>query len=94
MGGNNHVNVASWKITSPFEVYHSASMRDIIDLNDLSASLMINTTGQSGHPGHPHYDDMIELWSNVEYHLSFWLKEDVMENMEGSLVLSPKEDIE
>jgi len=31
-----------------------------VDLSDFSASWMMHTTGQSGHPYHPHYIDMAD----------------------------------
>ena len=50
------------------------SMGQIIDLGDLSDSLMMHTTGESGHPGHRHYDDMIDSWRHVTYHPSLWTR--------------------
>jgi len=32
----------------------------IVPLGDLDKTRFIGTMGQSGQPGHPHYDDMIE----------------------------------
>ena len=72
-GGASIVNNTSFNITRGFEADGSIpSMREIIDLGDLGASLTVNTTGQSGHPYNKHYDDMIELWANVEYHPMLW----------------------
>jgi len=36
--------------------------RMVADLGDPSRSRWQLTTGQSGHPGSPHYDDMIDGW--------------------------------
>ena len=55
-----------------FNVSVISSMREIIDLNDIPSSLMINSTGQSGHPTHKHYDDLLKLWLKNEYHPVFF----------------------
>jgi penicillin amidase len=45
----------------------SVSYRQLFDLGDWDRGLFILPTGQSGHPGSPHYDDMIEAWRTGEY---------------------------
>ncbi len=88
-GGITQVNQASWDYDKPFEVSFITTMRQIIDLGDLSNSLMIHSTGQSGHPTHRHYDDFIEQWLNVEYHPTLWDRKDVERNSKQKLVLKP-----
>jgi penicillin amidase len=44
------------------------SWRHIIDLSDIDASVGIHTTGQSGNPASPHWNDMVEPWSTGRYH--------------------------
>ena len=65
------------------------SMRQIIDLSDLNASLTINTTGQSGHPYNRHYDDLIELWANLEYHPMLWDRTQIEADSRHHLTLTP-----
>ena len=43
------------------------SYRQLFDLGDWDSARFILPTGQSGHPGSPHYDDMLESWRKVEY---------------------------
>jgi penicillin amidase len=71
-GGNTTVAVAGWDMKKPFEVKHIVSQRILIDLGSLGKSLIAHTTGQSGHPFHPHYNDFIESWRNVSYHPTYW----------------------
>ncbi len=71
-GGFQQVFSTDWKPNDPFGVSWLSSMREIIDLADLSASVAIHTTGQSGHPGNRHYEDMIEPWRTVHYHPELW----------------------
>jgi penicillin amidase len=65
------------------------SHRQIIDMGNLSNSLMIYAPGQSGHLGSPHYDDLITLWKNGEYHPMLWTREEIETNAEGFLELEP-----
>ena len=50
-----------------FEQVGGASYREILDLSDWDKSVAINTPGQSGQPGSPHYSDLLPLWSDGEY---------------------------
>ncbi|MGH2594124.1 MAG: penicillin acylase family protein, partial [Anaerolineae bacterium] len=73
------------KLVSIFWVRSGPSLRQIVDLSDLNASRFIHTTGQSGLPYHPHYDDMIDLWRNVQYVPMRWDRTDIEKNAEGTL---------
>jgi penicillin amidase len=88
-GGSSLVNNTAWRLDEPFAVVTVPSMRQIIDLGDLSASLMIHTTGQSGHPGHPHYADFIDPWRMIEYHPALWDRADVEAQARQVLRLEP-----
>jgi len=75
----------------PYDVNAWApSHRQIIDMNDLSKSLMIFTPGQSGHLASKHYDDLIPLWHKGDYHPMLWNREEILENSEAQLKLTPK----
>jgi penicillin amidase len=56
---------------SPWRPYDAAtfmvSYRQIFDVGNWDEGLFILPTGQSGHPGSPHYDDMLGSWRRVEY---------------------------
>jgi penicillin amidase len=52
---------ASWDQAS------GASYREILDTVDWDRSVAINTPGQSGQPGSPHYSDLMPLWDAGEY---------------------------
>jgi penicillin amidase len=72
-----------------YAVVWGPSERYIADLADWTRSLSVHTTGQSGLPYHKHYDDMIDLWRNVQYHPMLWSRADVEKNVEGTLTLTP-----
>lgn len=67
-GGNGIVNATAWNRSDPAIVTWHPSMRMIVDMSDLDASLAVIPTGQSGHPYQRHYDDELELWLNGNYH--------------------------
>lgn len=88
-GTNGTVNNTAYDAARPFEVETTPSYRQIVDLGDFSNSLSIHTTGQSGHPFQPHYDDMIEMWRNLQYHPMLWTRSQVEAATESHLQLTP-----
>lgn len=88
-GGRNLVNANSWRWSDPAAVAGHVSMRMIVDMGDFDASLAVIPTGQSGHPYHKHYDDMIELWLNGKYHPMLFSREAVEGAAATHLILRP-----
>jgi len=88
-GGSAIVNATGWDADDPFEVDWLPSMRMIVDLGDLTNSLTVNTSGQSGHPYHPHYIDQPDLWRNIQYHPMLWDRAKIEVDAEGHLRLLP-----
>lgn len=95
-GGGDIVNATGWYISQPqadlaylYQVTSVPSMRMIVDLSDLNKSVAIQTTGQSGHPFHHHYDDMLRLWQRGEYHPQLWERSAVEAAAETHLTLKP-----
>ena len=88
-GGQGIVNATSFNPNELAAVRAIPSMRMIVDLGDLDASLAVQPTGQSGHPTHPHYDDMLPLWQNGEYHAMLFSSALVEEKAAQTLVLRP-----
>ncbi|MFP4374499.1 MAG: penicillin acylase family protein [Spirochaetaceae bacterium] len=66
-GGMEQVQSTNWDMREPYEVSLLSSMRLILDFSSLDAARTMHTTGQSGHPFHRHYDDMIDDWAEVDY---------------------------
>lgn len=64
-GGQDTVNVGAYR--DQFKHHHGAGYRQIIDLNDMSQSLMILVMGQSQYPWSKHYDDLLYPWANKQY---------------------------
>jgi penicillin G amidase len=56
---------------NPWHPYDAAaftvSYRQLVDLADWDKARFCLPTGQSGHPGSPHYDDMLDAWRSFGY---------------------------
>ncbi len=83
------VNNTAYSPSAPYEVRTVPSYRQVIDAGDWSRSVSMHTTGQSGHPFHRHYDDMIDPWRNIQYHPMLWSRTEVEAQAEGILLLVP-----
>jgi penicillin amidase len=62
-GASETVTQNGYLATEPFKAVWGPVYRMVADLGDPSRSRWQLTTGQSGHPGSPHYDDMIDGWT-------------------------------
>lgn len=89
-GSESVVQKTCWSAVRPYAVICIPALRQVIDLGNLSNSLMIHSVGQSGHPMHPHYDDFIEPWRIFEYHPSNWSRSDAESGKFDLLTLEPK----
>jgi len=97
-GGTDTVNSTSWNggylddktgWQADYTVRAVPSMRMIVDMSDLSKSMIVHTTGQSGHPFSKNYGDMIEAWRLLDYHPMLWTREQVDANLASTLILTP-----
>jgi penicillin G amidase len=88
-GSDDIVNAVGFHPPDGYGVDWIPSMRMVIDLSDLAASTSVNSTGQSGHAFHSHYDDMLESWTDGAHHPMRWTREQVEDEAEGTLRLMP-----
>jgi penicillin amidase len=88
-GGSSIVNATSWSTDELATVRGVPSERMILDLADWGRSMTMHTTGQSGHPFHEHYGDMILPWRDIEYHAMHWEQSAIKTDAEGILQLQP-----
>ncbi len=65
------------------------SMRQILDMGDLTRCRFIMPVGQSGQLGSRHYDDLIEPYLNGGYIPMLWSRSQVEEALEARLDLQP-----
>jgi penicillin amidase len=66
-----------------------ASYRQIIDLSNWDRSWVINTPGQSGQPGSPHYSDLLQLWDVGRYFPLLYSRKSVEGETTDRLMLEP-----
>ncbi len=89
-GGMDTVSRAAFNvIDNKYTVSTITSMRMIVDLSNLSNSLQINTTGQSGQPLNKHFSDMVLMWRDVQYAPFYFDRAALDKVKEGTLVLQP-----
>jgi penicillin amidase len=62
----NTLNNGLYEPGRPFETFSGVSFRLLVDLAGETRS--VNSGGQSGHPGSPHYADQVPLWQTGGYH--------------------------
>ncbi len=87
MGGDRNT---VWNVGTPLGAtgMHGVSYRQIIDLEDLNATLVVIPPGNSGQPGSPHYADHIKNWVEVKYNPLFINWDDIQSNKVNELYLT------
>jgi penicillin amidase len=87
-GDETTVNATGYNGDS-FAQTSGASYREILDTANWDESLAINTPGQSGQPGSPHYSDLMNVWDAGEYFPLVYSKEAVQRETASTLELLP-----
>ncbi len=88
-GGVMTVFATSFNADQSYAAASITSQRQIIDLANLSNSVIVNTTGQSGQPLNKHYSDNVLLWRDVQYTPFYFDRAALDKVREGLLVLIP-----
>src|SRR5207245_10512364 len=65
--GDEYTVNATGAYGDSWEQVSGASYREILDTSDWDQSVAVNTPGQSGQPGSPHYSDLMPLWDAGHY---------------------------
>jgi len=72
-----------------WEQVSGASYREILDTSDWDQSVAVNTPGQSGQPGSPHYSDLMPLWDAGRYFPLLYSRKAVESETTDRLLLEP-----
>jgi len=89
-GDNTTVNAACFDPSlGSYGTIVIPSLRVIAPLSDLDRTMIAGPMGQSGQPGHPHYDDLIEPWMSAEGVPLYFSRTAVEANAASRLVLTP-----
>ncbi len=67
IGGSGFTPMSTGYRTNDYRLTAGASFRMVLDVGHWDGSKAINTPGQSGDPGSPHYRDLAPLWARGEY---------------------------
>ena len=89
-GGIATVNPQPYRLSNPWEGYHGASLRYIIDFADMKNSRRVIPAGISGNFMSPHYDDQAELWRNGRYRPFVLDKESVVADARYTMKMVPE----
>ena len=90
VGGDEYtVNNGGFDYSADFAQVIIPSYRQIIDLSDLSKSISMHSTGQSGQPASDHYKDFVEPWAKVEYHPMLFDEKSIKKEAKEVLRLKP-----
>lgn len=71
-GDRTTVNATGFSDYESLAVSNIPSYRQVVEVGNWENSRMLHTTGQSGQPFHPHYDDMLQRWLHVELAPMLW----------------------
>jgi len=71
-GSDKTPNAGGYSFNEPFHQTAGASMRRIVDFNNLNKTQFIIPTGQSGIPNSPHYRDQAELYHSGQYRTTWF----------------------
>jgi penicillin amidase len=88
-GDGETINRGTFDFNEPYAVTMAASIRHIMDFSHPEKTLGIHTTGQSGQPFSPHYEDFFRLWLKGDYIALMMNQNDFANDMEGYLLLIP-----
>jgi penicillin amidase len=89
-GGDGFTPMAATSVSNTNVKQQSgASIMFVLDVQDWDRSTALNTPGNSGQPGSPHYADLAPLWGNGEYFPLAFSRKKVDEVTGHRLVLHP-----
>ncbi|MGB0386959.1 MAG: penicillin acylase family protein, partial [Ardenticatenaceae bacterium] len=74
-GDGSTVNATAFSYAHDYAATSIPTYRQIVDVGVWENSRMLHTTGQSGQPFHPHYDDMIDSWRRADLSPMLWTQE-------------------
>ena len=92
MSGDELINNQGFGLNSEgeYKVTYGPAMRRIIDFSNFEQSLSILPTGQSGNIMSAHYKDQAIMYNNGKFRKQMMNKEEILNNKEGILNISPK----
>jgi acyl-homoserine-lactone acylase len=84
-GDYTTLNVSGYHVAQDFDTWLIPETRIIADFSRDEPFFAVNSSGQSGNPASPHYDDGIDAWLEGSYH-PFPFKEENIEKQYGHVL--------
>ena len=85
-------NAGGYSLSNPFKQTSGASMRRIVDFDNLNETKMIIPTGQSGLHNSPHYSDQALLYHSGKYRITYFDEKYIRNDVRfRKLVITPVE---
>ena len=81
-GSDKTPNAGGYSFNKPYHQTAGASMRRIVDFNNMNETQFILPTGQSGMPSSSHYRDQAEMYHSGKYRTT-WFNEDFIRSPEN-----------
>lgn len=92
VGGHSYsINNGEYRWTDPYKMVLGPSIRRIVDFSNLSSTLSILPTGQSGNPLSQYYGDQTESWLNAEYKFFYQDSSFFLESQYRTMKLIPSD---
>ncbi len=88
-GNNLSINNGEYLWNEPYDMVLGASIRRIIDFSDMSKTLSILPTGQSGNPLSDYYGDQTDSWLSGQYKFLYQDSTFFNENQYRTMTLIP-----
>jgi len=79
-GSDKSPNAGSYSFSDPYTQTAGASMRRIVDFNNLNETQMVLPTGQSGLYNSPHYKDQASLFHSGQYRTTWFNESYIIKN--------------
>lgn len=88
--GGSGDTVGNTAYRADFRQTGGSSFRIVMDVGEWDASLFMNSPGQSGNPGEPHYADLFEGWATNDAFPLLYDRKKIEAAAERRIVLKPK----
>lgn len=89
-GDGSTINATSYRRgESAFYQTGGPTWRQVLDVGAWDNSVMVNSPGESGEPGSPHYSDLLPLWDQGQYIPMLYSREAVEKHAAQRLTLEP-----
>ncbi|MBN9388998.1 MAG: penicillin acylase family protein [Chloroflexi bacterium] len=88
-GDDTTIAAMAYSYGQPYKLDSGVSYRQVVDLANLDASVIVNSVGQSAQPFNQHYGDNIDDWLSGKYHPFVFSEAKLSQYKTDNLLLKP-----